>query len=361
LDVGLTVLDTESDNIYVCSAEPTTYTEAITTFKLGVKSFTRGTVFGSVGAGSPDGRQVTSVAITDGSVTDPGTVGYWAVVDSTNTRLLARGVLTGGGSVTAGQGFTLAAITIQMPATASGGGSGIAPTINATTAGSASSASLVPSVGFDISADSVLAAFIFHSRVDGDGSVTTVDTVDDTIALGGWQRRGTQKSFQSDGPGTPWCALDVFWTYSASAQTLAVTAHLAAAADDLGIIVIAVNGCGNTSDPWDANGSLPASISDLTAGLGTDSIPTVTGVSTTAPGTLLCMFATNANSAGTPTSQTSGAGFTAIHNQPSSGGNNYSWGALQTGPFATSQSGRTAAFGESWNGWIALVDALVGT
>jgi hypothetical protein len=99
--------------------------------------------------------------------------------------------------------------------------------------------------------------------------------------------------------------LDVFWTFSASSQAaIAVTANLAATADDLGIIVIAVNGCGNTSAPWDVNGSLPASISDLTAGLGTNSIPTVTGVSTTAPGTLICMFATNANSSSNPTSQT---------------------------------------------------------
>jgi hypothetical protein len=123
LDVGLTVLDTEADGIYVCSSEPTNYSQATFggSLALGHKFFTRGTVFGSAGAGSPDGRQVTSVAITDGVVTDSGTVSHWAAVDSTNTRLLARGVLTGGGAVTAGQAFTLGAITIRMPAVAGGG------------------------------------------------------------------------------------------------------------------------------------------------------------------------------------------------------------------------------------------------
>lgn len=253
---------------------------------------------------------------------------------------------------------------VRGRAVAGGGGVGTAPTINATDDGAASAGTAVSSVGVATSANSILVAFIFHSRVTANGSPTTVTSVTDTGGPGGWARRGTQKSFHSDGPGTPWCALDVFWTFSASSiGSLGVTANLAATADELGIIVIAVNGCGNTAAPWDVNGSLPASISDLTAGLGIQSIPTITGVSTTAPGTLLCMFATTAASSnsGMTFPQTTGAGFTAVRSKSSSAGTNFSAGALQTGPFTTAQSGITAAFGQSWNGWIALIDALVGT
>ncbi len=124
LDVGLSALDAECDKIYVCSAEPTTYSQATTagTYALGNKSFTQGTVFGSPGAGSPDGRASVSVAVTDGSITNSGTISHWAAVDSTTSRLLARGPVTGGIAVTGGQVFTLGAVTVTM----SGAGAGSA-------------------------------------------------------------------------------------------------------------------------------------------------------------------------------------------------------------------------------------------
>jgi hypothetical protein len=64
--------------------------------------------------GSP-GRFVSSNAFSDGSVTAGGTVAAWAVVDSVNSRLLATGPLTGGGSVTSGEAFSLGVITIRLP------------------------------------------------------------------------------------------------------------------------------------------------------------------------------------------------------------------------------------------------------
>jgi len=115
LDNGISVLDTLADKIFICSQEPTTYTEASSTYALGNKNFGVGAVFAAPAGASPDGRQVTTVAITDGSVTANGTVARWAVVDSVNSRLYAQGALTGGKAVTNGQTFALDSFTIRMP------------------------------------------------------------------------------------------------------------------------------------------------------------------------------------------------------------------------------------------------------
>lgn len=115
LDLGLNVLDTEATHIYVVSADPTTYTEATSTYALGNKNFGAGAAFGSPAAGSPNGRKVDSVAITDGSITATGTATGWAVTDNTNTRLLANGDLSSSQSVTNGNTFTLGSFEIRIP------------------------------------------------------------------------------------------------------------------------------------------------------------------------------------------------------------------------------------------------------
>jgi hypothetical protein len=115
LDSGLAVLDTECDKVFVCSTLPTTYTEATSTYALGNKNWGAGNAFGSPAAKSGGGRQVTSVAITDGSITANGTVAAWAAVDTANSRLLASGGLNGGKAVTNGQVFTLSALTLGIP------------------------------------------------------------------------------------------------------------------------------------------------------------------------------------------------------------------------------------------------------
>ena len=60
-------------------------------------------------------RQVTVSAITDGVVDGTGTVGYWAIVDATNTKLLAAAALDAAESVTNGNTFTLNAFDIEQP------------------------------------------------------------------------------------------------------------------------------------------------------------------------------------------------------------------------------------------------------
>jgi hypothetical protein len=111
-DNGLSVLDTEANKILVTSQEATTYTEANATYALGNST--------SLSIGAPadrsgGGREVTVAAISDGSVTGTGTATHFAIVDTSNTRLLATGSLTASQAVTSGNTFTLGAFTIGIP------------------------------------------------------------------------------------------------------------------------------------------------------------------------------------------------------------------------------------------------------
>jgi len=111
-DNGLTVLDTEANKIVVTSQEATTYTEANATYALGNST--------SLSIGAPadrsgGGREVTAAAITDGSITGTGTVTHYAIVDTTNSRLLVTGSLSASQSVTSGNTFSLASFTVGIP------------------------------------------------------------------------------------------------------------------------------------------------------------------------------------------------------------------------------------------------------
>ncbi len=118
-DAGLNALDTEATHIYVCSANPTTHTEATSTYALGNKNFGAGAAFGAPANASPDGRKVSSVAITDGSVTATGTASHFAVTDSVNSRLLLSGSLSATQAVTSGNTFSLPSFDFRFPAAAS--------------------------------------------------------------------------------------------------------------------------------------------------------------------------------------------------------------------------------------------------
>lgn len=111
-DNGLTVLDTEANKILVTSQEAITYTEANATYALGNST--------SLSISAPadrtgGGREVTVSAISDGAVTGTGTVTHYALVDTSNSRLLATGSLTASQAVTSGNTFTLGAFTVGIP------------------------------------------------------------------------------------------------------------------------------------------------------------------------------------------------------------------------------------------------------
>lgn len=111
-DNGLTVLDTEANEIHVTSVEAADYTEATSTYTLGNSA--------SLSIAAPSdrtggGRKVTVAAISDGSITGTGTVTHYAIVDTANSRLLATAALTASQSVTSGNTFTLASFDIGIP------------------------------------------------------------------------------------------------------------------------------------------------------------------------------------------------------------------------------------------------------
>lgn len=111
-DNGLTVLDTEVSHLYITSTQAATYTEATATYDLGVKATP---TVSAPADRSGGGREVTVSAITDGSVTDTGTAGFYALVDSSNSRLLAAGPLSATQAVTINNTFTLTSFKIGIP------------------------------------------------------------------------------------------------------------------------------------------------------------------------------------------------------------------------------------------------------
>jgi len=111
-DNGLTVLDTEANRIDVTSQEATSYAEATSTYTLGNST--------SLSIAAPTdrsggGRKVVVAAISDGSISGTGTVTHYAIVDTSNSRLLVTGSLTASQSVTSGNTFTLASFDIGIP------------------------------------------------------------------------------------------------------------------------------------------------------------------------------------------------------------------------------------------------------
>ena len=111
-DNGLSVLDTEATAIHVTSQEASSYTSATSTHTLGNST--------SLSIAAPSdrtggGRKVTVAQITDGSITGTGTATHYAIVDVTNTRLLATAALTASQAVTSGNTFTLATFDIGIP------------------------------------------------------------------------------------------------------------------------------------------------------------------------------------------------------------------------------------------------------
>ncbi len=115
LDGGLNVLDLQTQLISVCSTEPTTIGIAATTGLLGYKDFgSAGAAFTAPATTTPAGRQVASVAISDGTITTAGTASWWAAYAA--GTLHAHGTLSGAQVVTNGNTFTLASFTIKIPA-----------------------------------------------------------------------------------------------------------------------------------------------------------------------------------------------------------------------------------------------------
>lgn len=111
-DNGLNAIKNNTENLYICkTAQPTTFTEASSTNKVGVKA--------SPAFTGPEndtsGRKLTVNAITDGTVSADGTAGWWALTDDSASKLLATGELNATQVVTNGNTFSLTAFKINIP------------------------------------------------------------------------------------------------------------------------------------------------------------------------------------------------------------------------------------------------------
>jgi len=88
LDQALNYIKNNATRISVCTTQPTTYTEAITTYKLAIKTISATDFTGPV-AGDVNGRKLTSNAHTGVTVDSSGTALYIALSDSATSKLLA--------------------------------------------------------------------------------------------------------------------------------------------------------------------------------------------------------------------------------------------------------------------------------
>lgn len=118
IENGLLGLKAIATHIYLCSQEPATYAEATTLYALANKNFGAGNVIPAAPtARTPNGRKVTTSAVTDGTVTGTGSATRWAIVDSVNSRLLADNDLATAQTVTAGNVFSVPAFDFGFPGT----------------------------------------------------------------------------------------------------------------------------------------------------------------------------------------------------------------------------------------------------
>lgn len=101
---------TGGTRIDICTQEPTTYTEATSTYTKGNKT---GLNTGATQDGATDGRRVIVPTFSDGSVTGDGTVTHWALTDA-SANLIATGALSSSQAVTNGNTFSLDAISITI-------------------------------------------------------------------------------------------------------------------------------------------------------------------------------------------------------------------------------------------------------
>jgi hypothetical protein len=115
LDNGLLGLKANATHIYICSQQPMSFADATTNFALGNMNFGAGNVFTGPTNRTPNGRQITTVAVTNGTVTGTGNATRWAIVDAVNSALLIDNDLASAQAVTAGNVFSIPAFNFGIP------------------------------------------------------------------------------------------------------------------------------------------------------------------------------------------------------------------------------------------------------
>jgi hypothetical protein len=111
-DNGLSVLDTEVNKIVLCSAIPTTFTQANVTYMLAYKTSYDVGAPADRGAG---GREVTCPAVSGGAIDANGTATHYALIDTVNQRLLAAQALSAPVVLATGNTWSCAAFKQGIP------------------------------------------------------------------------------------------------------------------------------------------------------------------------------------------------------------------------------------------------------
>lgn len=90
LDALLNYIANNGNKLTVCSTQPTTYTEATSTYKLVQKTLTVGNGNGdyTIANGDVSGRKLTVSQQSSVPIDSSGTAGYIAICDSTHSKLL---------------------------------------------------------------------------------------------------------------------------------------------------------------------------------------------------------------------------------------------------------------------------------
>jgi hypothetical protein len=112
-DNGLQAMVTYCNLLTLCSAEPTTYAQAVNEdtasgYRLGSK-----VPVITLTDHTPDGRRAQIATFTDGAVEDSGGSGsgmFWACIDTVNLRLLSTFPVTNDQAVVDGNTFSLTAV-----------------------------------------------------------------------------------------------------------------------------------------------------------------------------------------------------------------------------------------------------------
>lgn len=111
-DNGLSVLTSNTETVYLLSADPGLTWANIANYALGSKS--------SPSVSSPadrtsGGREVTISEITDGTTDTTGTATHYAVTDDSASKIFVSQALSPSKEVVSGNDFTLGEITVGIP------------------------------------------------------------------------------------------------------------------------------------------------------------------------------------------------------------------------------------------------------
>jgi hypothetical protein len=118
LDQALTYLGTNALRADLCSSEPTTYTEATSSFTLANATSGAGFTAPLIAAPAnktPNGRQVSSAAISAAAVTGTGTANWLAYSKNTATTALLVVLSITAQALTSGNTWNQASSTIGIP------------------------------------------------------------------------------------------------------------------------------------------------------------------------------------------------------------------------------------------------------